>query len=209
MFTHLHLHTEYSLLDGLSRIPQLLDRVKELGQAACAITDHGALYGAIDFYREARSRDIEPVIGVEAYVALGDRRSREPQEKSPYHLTLLARNQQGYRNLLALVTKAHLEGFYYKPRMDRELFEAHGAGIIALSGCHSSELHRLLRDGRRKDAVALATWSREVFDGYYFELMENGLPEVTAVNRQLVELSRETGIPVVATVDSHYIHPDH
>src|SRR3990172_2829729 len=150
MFTHLHLHTEYSLLDGLSRIPQLLDRVKELGQAACAITDHGALYGAIDFYREARSRDIKPVIGVEAYVAVGDRRSREPQEKSPHHLTLLAR-----------------------------------------TACHSSELHRLLRDGRRKDAVALATWSREVFDGYYFELMENGLPEGAAVNRQLGELSRE------------------
>src|SRR3990172_2821702 len=209
MFTHLHLHTEYSLLDGISRIPQLLDRVRELGQEACAITDHGALYGAIDFYREARSRDLKPIIGVEAYVAQGQRRSRDPKEKSSYHLTLLARNQQGYRNLLALVTRANQEGYYYKPRMDRELLEQHGAGLIALSGCHSSEIHRLLMGGRRDDALALARWCREVFDGYYLELMENGLPQVTAVNKQLVELSRETGIPVVATVDSHYIHPDH
>jgi len=136
MFTHLHLHTEFSLLDGLSRIPRLLDRAKELGQEACAITDHGALYGAIDFYREARSRGIKPIIGVEAYVAMSDRRSRDPRDKSQYHLTLLARDYQGYRNLLALVTKANLEGYYYKPRMDRELLEAHSGGIIALSGCN-------------------------------------------------------------------------
>src|SRR3990172_5912144 len=208
MFTHLHLHTEYSLLDGLSRIPQLLDRVKELGQESCAITDHGALYGAIDFYEEARKRGIKPIIGVEAYVAQGSRRSRDPRDKSSYHLTLLARDERGYRNLLQLVTKANLEGYYYKPRMDRELLEAHGAGLIALSGCNSSEMHRLLMDGRRDDAVALARWSREVFDGYYFELQENGLPEVLQINKQLVALSRELEIPVVATVDSHYTFPD-
>jgi DNA polymerase-3 subunit alpha len=208
MFTHLHLHTEYSLLDGFSRIPQLLDRARELGQEACAITDHGALSGAVDFYREARSRGVKPIIGVEAYVAKGSRRSRDPQDKSQYHLTLLARDQQGYRNLLALVTKAHLEGHYYKPRMDRELLEAHSGGIIALSGCNSSELHRLLMDGRQDDARALIAWSKDVFDGYYLELQENGLPEVTAVNKQLIELSRETGTPVVATVDSHYTYPD-
>ena len=208
MFTHLHLHTEYSLLDGLSRIPQLLDRVGELGQETCAITDHGALYGATNFYREARARGIRPIIGVEAYVAPGDRRSREPQEKSPYHLTLLARNKEGYRNLLALVTKANLEGYYYKPRVDRELLAQHGAGLIALSGCKSGELHRLLMDGRRDDALALVNWSRETFDSYYLELQENGLPEVTAVNKQLIELSQETEVPVAATVDSHYIHPD-
>ena len=208
MFTHLHLHTEYSLLDGLQRIPALLDRVKELGQEACAITDHGALYGAIDFYREANKRGIKPIIGVEAYVAKGDRRSRDAQDKSQYHLTLLARNEQGYRNLLQLVTKANLEGYYYKPRMDRELLAQHGRGIIALSGCKSSEMHQLLMAGRRDDAVALANWSRDVFDGYYLELMENGLPEVTAANKQLVEISRETGVPLVATVDSHYTYPD-
>ncbi|MCH8065544.1 MAG: DNA polymerase III subunit alpha [Chloroflexi bacterium] len=208
MFTHLHLHTEYSLLDGLSRIPRLLDRAKELGQEACAITDHGALYGVIDFYQEARKRDMRPIIGIEAYTTRGDRRSRDPKDKSPYHLTLLARNRQGYSNLLQLATKAHLEGHYYKPRMDRELLEQYGEGIIALSGCNSGEMHRLLMDGRRDDALELASWSREVFDGYYFEIMENGLPDVTAVNKQLVELSRETAIPLVATVDSHYIYPD-
>ncbi|MGB2694390.1 MAG: DNA polymerase III subunit alpha [Dehalococcoidia bacterium] len=207
MFTHLHLHTEYSLLDGLSRIPQLLDRVGEMGQQACAITDHGALHGAVDFYQEALKRDIKPIIGVEAYVAPGDRRSRDPQEKSPYHLTLLARNQQGYKNLLALVTKANLEGYYYKPRMDRELLARYGRGIIALSGCNSSEMHRLLMDGRRDDALELANWSRDVFDSYYLEMQENGLADVTRVNKQLVELSRETDIPLVATVDSHYIYP--
>ncbi|MEX1253232.1 MAG: DNA polymerase III subunit alpha [Dehalococcoidia bacterium] len=207
MFTHLHLHTEYSLLDGLSRIPQLLDRAKELGQEACAITDHGALYGAIDFYREARARGIKPIIGVEAYVAPGDRRSRDPQEKSPYHLTLLARNKQGYNNLLALVTKANLEGYYYKPRMDRELLAQYGRGVIALSGCNSSELHRLLMDGRRDDALALIDFSRNAFDAYYLEMQENGLPDVERVNKEIVELSRETGVPVVATVDSHYVHP--
>ena len=208
MFTHLHLHTEYSLLDGLSRIPQLLDRVQELGQEACAITDHGALYGVLDFYQQARKRGIKPIIGVEAYVAPGDRRARDPQAKSSCHLTLLAKNRQGYSNLLALVTKANLEGYYYKPRMDRELLEEHGEGIIALSGCNSGELHRLLLDGRRDDALELANWSRETFDGYYFEVMENGLAEVDAVNKQLIELSRETGISPVATCDSHYIHPD-
>ncbi len=208
MFTHLHLHTEFSLLDGLSRIPRLLDRAKELGQEACAITDHGALYGAIDFYEDANKRGIKPIIGVEAYVAKGNRRTKDQTEKSPYHLTLLARNKQGYRNLMWLVTKANLEGYYYKPRMDRELLEAHGSGIIALSGCNSSEMHRLLMDGRRDDAIALARWSRDVFDGYYFEMQENGLEEVTAVNKQLVELSRELDIPVVATVDSHYVYPE-
>src|SRR3989304_9009904 len=150
MFTHLHLHTEFSLLDGLSRIPQLLDRVKELGQESCAITDHGALYGAVDFYEEANKRGIKPIIGVEAYVAKGSRKSRDPNEKSAYHLTLLARNKQGYRNLLALVTKANLEGYYYKPRMDRELLEAHSGGIIALSGCNSSEMHRRAAGGAQR-----------------------------------------------------------
>ena len=134
MFTHLHLHTEYSLLDGLARIPQLMDRARELGQEAIALTDHGVLYAAIDFYREARARGIKPIIGIEAYVAPNSRLSREPGDKQSFHLTLLSRNLTGYRNLLALVTKANLEGYYYKPRMDKELFQQHGQGIIALSG---------------------------------------------------------------------------
>jgi DNA polymerase-3 subunit alpha len=208
MFTHLHLHTEYSLLDGLSRIPQLMDRARELDQEAIALTDHGVLYAAIDFYREARARGIKPIIGIEGYVAPNSRLSREPGDKHSFHITLLSRNLTGYRNLLALVTKANLEGYYYKPRMDRELFQQHGQGIIALSGCGSSELHRLLMDGRHEEAIKAARWYQEVFDGFYLELQEHSIPELTAVNRQLVRLSRETGIPLVATNDCHYVYQE-
>src|SRR3990172_4637900 len=206
MFTHLHLHTEYSLLDGLSRIPQLMDRARELGQEAVALTDHGVLYAAIDFYREARARGIKPIIGIEAYVPPGSRRSREPADKQSFHITLLSRNLTGYRNLLALVTKANLEGHYYKPRMDRELFEQYGQGIIALSGCNSSEMHRLLMGGRYEEAAKTARWYREVFDDFYLEFQEHNIPDLTEVNRQLVRLAQETGIPLVATNDSHYVY---
>src|SRR3990170_8382285 len=153
MFAHLHLHTEYSLLDGLSRIPALMDRAQELGQEAIALTDHGVLYGAIQFYKEARARGIKPIIGIEAYIAQSSRHSREPQDKKPYHMTLLAKNEAGYRNLLSLVTKAHLEGYYYKPRMDRELLEEHHEGLIVLSGCATSEISRLLMDDRFDEAT--------------------------------------------------------
>jgi DNA polymerase-3 subunit alpha len=206
MFTHLHLHTEYSLLDGLSRIPQLMDRARELGQEAVALTDHGVLYAAIDFYREARARGIKPIIGIEAYVAPNSRLSREPADKRSFHITLLARDLTGYRNLLTLVTKANLEGYYYKPRMDKELFQQHGQGIIALSGCNSSELHRLLMDGRYDDAAKTARWCQDVFDGFYLELQEHNIPELAEVNRQLVRLAQETGIPLVATNDCHYVY---
>jgi DNA polymerase-3 subunit alpha len=206
MFTHLHLHTEYSLLDGLLRIPQLMDRARELSQEAVALTDHGVLYAAIDFYREARARGIKPIIGIEAYVAPNSRLSREPGDKQSFHITLLSHNLTGYRNLLALVTKANLEGYYYKPRMDKELFQQHGQGIIALSGCNSSELHRLLMDGRYEEATKAARWYQEVFDGFYLELQEHSIPELTAVNRHLVRLSRETSIPLVATNDCHYVY---
>jgi DNA polymerase III subunit alpha len=208
MFTHLHVHTEYSLLDGLARIPQLMARARELGQEAIALTDHGVLYAAIDFYREARTQGLKPIIGVEAYVAAGSRHTREPKEKRPHHLTLLCRNMTGYRNLLALVTKANLEGYYYKPRMDRELFQEHGEGIIALSGCHAGELHRLLENGNFEQAVATARWYQDTFDAFYLELQEHSMPELTAVNRQLVELSRQTGIPLVATNDAHYVYQE-
>ena len=158
MFTHLHTHTEFSLLDGLSRIPELMDRAKELGQEAIGLTDHGVLYGAVQFYKEARARGIKPIIGIEAYVAQGSRHSREPGDKQPYHMTLLAKNETGYANLLTLSTKAHLEGYYYKPRMDRELLEQHHEGIIALSGCATSEISRHLLDGRLDEAVKAARY---------------------------------------------------
>jgi len=209
MFTHLHLHTEYSLLDGLTRIPQLMDRVQEMGQQAVAMTDHGNLYGAIDFYREARSRGIKPILGVEAYVAPGSRLSREAGDNQPYHLTMLARNKTGYRNLLKLVTSSHLEGYYYRPRMDRELLEQHGEGIIVLSGCPSGELHRLIQDGRMDEAKATINWYRNVFDGYYLEVQDTTeLPEFTPAKRAIVELSREMDLPLVATNDSHYLSPE-
>src|SRR3990172_4622042 len=179
MFTHLHLHTEYSLLDGLTRIPPLMERLRELGQEAAAITDHGALYGAIEFYREAPAQAIKPIIGVEAYVAAGSRLARDPGDKQPYHLTLLARNRTGYRNLLRLVTSSHLDGYYYRPRMDRDLLAQHGEGIIVLSGCPSGEVHRLILEGRLDEA-----------------------------KRGLVGLSKEMDIPLVATNDSHYLRRD-
>ena len=206
MFTHLHLHTEYSLLDGLTRIPPLMERVRELGQEAVAVTDHGVLYGAIDFYREARAQGIKPIIGVEAYVAPGSRLSHEGGDKQPFHLTMLARNRKGYQNLLKLVTSAHLDGYYYRPRMDRELLAQHSEGLIVLSGCPSGELHRLIVDGRIDEAKATAAWYRDVFDGYYFEVQEHELPEFHAVKRVLVDLSKEMGIPLVATNDSHYLN---
>ena len=163
MFTHLHVHTEYSLLDGLSTIPDLMDRAKELGQDAIALTDHGVLYGAVQFYKEAMKRGIKPIIGIEAYVAPGSRHSREPGDKQPYHLTLLAKNNTGYANLLALSTKSHLEGYYYKPRMDRDLLELHHEGLIALSGCATSEVSRRLLDGRFDEAVKVARYYQQLF----------------------------------------------
>src|SRR5438874_3753175 len=208
MYTHLHLHTEYSLLDGLTRIPPLMDRVQALGQEAVAMTDHGAMYGAIDFYKEAKARGIKPIIGVEAYVATGSRLTRDAGDKQPFHLTLLARNKTGYRNLLKLVTSSHLEGYYYKPRIDRDIMAKYGEGIIALSGCPSGEMHRLILDGRMDEAKATANWYRDVFDGYYFEVQEHDMPEFRAVNRVLYGLSREMDIPLVATNDSHYLTSD-
>ena len=206
MFTHLHLHTEYSLLDGLARIPQLMERAQEMGQEAIALTDHGVLYGAVPFYKEAKTRGLKPIIGVEAYLARGSRRSREPKDKHPYHLTLLARDLQGYRNLLALVTKANLEGYYYRPRVDKELLKEYHEGLIALSACQSGEVLRLLAEGLWEEALAAAQWYREVFGEFYLELQDHNIPELTKLNEKLVRLSRETGLPLVATNDVHFVH---
>ena len=207
MFTHLHVHTEYSLLDGLSRIEPLVYRAKELGMDSLAITDHGALYGAIDFYLAAKAAGIKPIIGCEMYVAPGSSRSRSQEEKSPFHITVLARDIRGYANLVKLVTAAHLEGFYYRPRVDRELLQQHHEGLVVLSGCPSGEVPRLISQGRTEEAVAAATWYREVFGDYYLELMKHGgVDELPAINNGLMELHRDLGIPVVATNDSHYVH---
>ena len=207
MFTHLHVHTEYSLLDGLSRIDPLIDRAGELGMKSLAITDHGGLYGAIDFYQAAKKAGIKPIIGCEMYVAPGSRHDRLPNEKSPFHITVLAKDLRGYGNLVKLVTASHLDGFYYKPRVDREIFERHSEGLIVLSGCPSGEVPKLIYEGRMDEARGSAQWYREVFPDYHLELMQHGgVEQLPAVNRGLMELHRELGIPVVATNDSHYVN---
>ena len=204
-FVHLHVHTEYSMLDGLSRIPSLVQRAKELGMDSLAITDHGGLYGAVEFYSECINAGIKPIIGCEIYVAAGSRTSKGHGDKSPYHLTLLARNNTGYRNLIQLVSKAHLEGFYYKPRVDRELLEQYGQGIIALSGCPSAEVPQLLVQGRIDEAKEAAVWHNRTFDGYYLELQAHEhIPHLDVMNQALISLSEEIGIPLILTNDSHY-----
>ncbi|MGB5926159.1 MAG: DNA polymerase III subunit alpha [Dehalococcoidia bacterium] len=204
-FAHLHVHTEYSLLDGMCRIPQLIARTKELGMDSLAITDHGAMYGVIDFHVAAKEAGIKPIIGCEVYVAETDCRSREPAHRTPHHLTLLARNEKGYRNLLQLVTKSHLEGFYYKPRVDKELLKLHHDGLIALSGCAHGELARLILDGRTDELVRVASWYKEVFGDYYLEIQRHPIPELEQINNELVSLSTKLNIPPVATFDVHYI----
>ncbi len=204
-FAHLHVHTEYSLLDGMCRIPRLIARTKELGMDSLAITDHGAMYGVIDFYIAAKEAGIKPIIGCEVYVAETDCRSREAAHKTPYHLTLLARNEKGYRNLLQLVSKSHLEGFYYKPRVDKELLKLHHDGLIALSGCAHGELARLILEGRNDELARVASWYKEVFGDYYLEIQRHPIPELEQINRELVSLSSQLDIPPVATFDVHYI----
>ncbi|MCH7997534.1 MAG: DNA polymerase III subunit alpha, partial [Chloroflexi bacterium] len=206
MYTHLHLHTEYSLLDGLCRIQPLMERARALGMESIAVTDHGNLYSAVDFYSAAKDFGLKPIIGCEAYVAPAHRESRTPGDKSPYHLTLLAKNNVGYKNLIQLITKANLEGFYYKPRVDRELLEEHHEGLIVLSGCPTAEIPRLILEGRTDDAIQSAKWFREVFDDYYLEIQYHDLDMLTAINKGLVSIGGELGIPLVATNDVHYIH---
>ena len=153
IFTHLHVHTEYSLLDGLCRIPQLVSKAKDLGMHSLAITDHGNMYGVVEFYLAAKEAGIKPIIGCEIYVTRGDRRSRSAQDKNQFHFILLAKNQEGYGNLLHLVSKAHLEGFYYKPRVDIELLSTYSKGLIALTGCLHGQLASLMLAGRIDDAA--------------------------------------------------------
>jgi len=204
MFTHLHVHTEYSLLDGMCPIPQLISRAKELGMDSLAITDHGAMYGAIDFYLAAREAGIKPILGCEFYLAPFGRRSKESTDKTPYHIVLLAKNETGYRNLIQLATKAHLEGFYYKPRVDRELLAEHHQGLVALSACLQGEIPRLIQEGRADEARKAAQWYRETFGDFYLELQRHPIPELEQINSEIVALGSELDIPIVATNDVHY-----
>ncbi|MCH8061760.1 MAG: DNA polymerase III subunit alpha [Chloroflexi bacterium] len=206
MFTHLHVHTEYSLLDGLSRLGSLVDRAKELGMDSLAVTDHGAMYGVIEFYQKAKAADIKPIIGCEMYVAKGSRHSRNPNDKSPYHITVLAQDAKGYQNLVKLVTKSHLEGYYYKPRIDREVLEQYHEGLIVMSGCPSGEVPRAIAQGDMDGARESVAYYRELLgERYFLELMQHGgVPDLPVINKGLMELHRELEVPVVATNDSHY-----
>jgi DNA polymerase-3 subunit alpha len=212
-FVHLHTHSEYSLLDGASRLEELCAKAAALGMPAIALTDHGAMFGALDFYEAARKHNVKPIIGVEAYVAPRSRFDRNPGEgEEKYrHLTLLARNEEGYRNLLRLVTDAHLEGFYHRPRIDKELLAERSAGLIGLSGCLASETARLLLAGQLDRAREAMGTFREIFgpDGFYLELQDHGLAEQKQVNPLLVSFSKSLDIPLVATNDIHYTEREH
>ncbi len=205
-FVHLHVHSEYSLLDGLSSCQELTQYAADLGMPALALTDHGVMFGAVQFYKACRSAGIKPVIGMEAYVAPRSCRDRDAQrDRRPYHLVLLAQNDAGYHNLMELATVAQLEGFYYKPRIDRELLAEHAEGLIVLSGCGSSEIARLIIAGQIDAARDVVGWHRDVFPGrYYLEIQEHDIPELAQVNRQLIALAREFDLPLVATNDVHY-----
>ena len=207
-FTHLHVHTEYSLLDGSNKIKEYVARVKELGMDSAAITDHGVMYGVIDFYRAAREAGINPILGCEVYVAPGSRFDREvgSGDDRYYHLVLLAENNQGYSNLMKIVSKAFVEGFYYKPRVDLELLEKYHEGIIALSACLAGEVARYLARGMYEDAKIVALRYQDIFGkgNFFLELQDHGIPEQQTVNQQLLRMHRETGINLVATNDVHY-----
>lgn len=217
-YVHLHNHTQYSLLDGLTKLPELIDYVKQSGMSAVAMTDHGTLSGAIEFYKEATNNDIKPIIGIEAYVAARRMTDREPsKDKQYYHVILLAMNQTGYKNLMKLSTIANLEGVYYKPRVDHELLEKYNEGIICLSGCASGEIGDALRQGQYDQAKNIAQWYKGVFgDRYYLEFQDHGHPDhpsrwldQTSINEGLFKIAKELDIPGVVTCDAHYLkHED-
>ncbi len=209
-FTHLHVHTQYSLLDGSNKIEEYVARVKELGMDSAAITDHGAMYGCIDFYKAARAAGIKPIMGCEVYVAPKSRFDRElgNQEDRYYHLVLLAENNVGYANLMKIVSKGFVEGFYYKPRVDLELLEKYHQGLIALSACLAGEVPRYLVRGMYQEAKEAALRYQQIFGegNYFLELQDHGIPEQQTVNQQLMRLHQETGIELTATNDVHYTY---
>src|SRR5206468_4265304 len=213
-FVHLHLHSEYSLLDGACRLDRLMEKAHELKFPALALTDHGVLYGAIDFYQAAREKGIKPIIGCEVYVAPGSRLEKKAGSGSRdiyHHLVLLAKDEIGYKNLIRLATAAHLEGYYYKPRIDKELLAAHKEGLIALSGCLASEIPDLITKddlARARDAI---DWFKQTLGvaNFYLEMQNHGLPEQAKVNRHLLSWAKEFGLKLVASNDVHYLEKKH
>lgn len=210
-FTHLHVHTEYSLLDGACRLSPLIARAKELGQQSLAITDHGVMYGVIDFYKECKKQGIRPIIGCEVYVAPRTRFDKQHRiDNSPYHLVLLCKNNTGYQNLIKLVSHAFIEGFYSRPRVDRELLEKHNEGLIALSACLAGEVPRRLMHDEYEAAKETAIYYQSIFgkENYYIEIQNHGIEEQVKILPMLEQLSKETGAPMVATNDCHYIRKE-
>jgi DNA polymerase III subunit alpha len=209
-FVHLHLHTQFSLLDGANQIEPLVQQIKSFGQPAVAMTDHGNMFGAIEFYRKAKDAGIKPIIGCEAYMAPGSRRAAKDSglaNNDYYHLILLARNLTGYQNLINLVSKAYLEGFYYKPRMDKEILKEHHEGLIALSGCLSGEIPYLIGQKDMAGAMAVAGEFQEIFgkEHFYLEVQANGLDHQRVANTGLLEIAQKMDIPLVGTNDCHYL----
>ncbi|MCK5324017.1 MAG: PHP domain-containing protein, partial [Desulfobulbaceae bacterium] len=208
-FVHLHVHTQYSLLDGAIRLDDLMKKCKEYGMDSVAITDHGAMFGALEFYVKAQKAGIKPIIGCEFYIAPESRfkRAAKSAGKAAFHLVLLAMDRTGYSNLMKLATIAQLEGFYYKPRIDKEVLETHSDGLIALTACLHGEIPHLIAKNDMKGARKEAEYFQSLFkDRFYLEMQENGIPEQTVVNNGLKELSTELGIPLVATNDCHYLN---
>ncbi|WFA09171.1 DNA polymerase III subunit alpha [Tissierella sp. Yu-01] len=206
-FAHLHVHTEYSLLDGSIRVKDLVKRTKELGMDSIAITDHGAMFGVIQFYKEAKKNGIKPILGSEVYVAVNKYTEKEPKDKNQYHLVLLAENNIGYQNLMKIVSEGYVNGFYYKPRIDHDILRRYSEGIICLSACLGGEVQQFLLDNNYDKAKKVALEYKNIFgrDNFYLELQDHGITEQVNVNRKLIKLSEELDIPLVATNDVHYL----
>src|SRR5947209_14335142 len=210
-FVHLHCHTHYSLLDGANRIPQLVARVRELGMNAVAMTDHGNLYGAIEFYKECKDAGINPIVGYEAYVAPGKRTEREAKRRGEagFHLTLLAQNLTGFKNLMKMASIAFLDGYYYVPRIDKELLEQHHEGIICLSGCASAEFSEFILKDQIDEAAELARWFAGLFGkNFYVEIQNNGLDIQRRCAEGAIGIANRLGLPLVATCDAHYLRQE-
>ena len=206
-FCHLHLHTEYSLLDGSGKIKKLVKKAKELGMESMAITDHGVMYGCVDFYKAAKEEGIKPILGCEVYVASKSMHIKNvDKDNTTNHLVLLVKNEVGYENLMKIVSEASIEGFYYKPRVDHDYLRKHSEGIIALSACLGGEVQRALLNEDYEKAKEVALAYKDIFkEGFYLELQNHGMDEQRRVNELNIKLSKETGIPLVATNDVHYI----